>query len=341
MATTAPGAAVTRKNLLFLSAIVVVLVLVILAIESANDNTSAKQGQVLLPGFAGQANEAQRVSIMRPGADTLTIKKVADDWVLAERDNYAADVGKLRALIVALADATIVEEKTSNPELYAKLGVDDPEDGGSGSKVSVEGKEFSHTVILGQSAQGDHRYARVADEAASYLINKNPSIADAADWLLPDLLDLESARIRKVSITHEDGDEITVEKSSEDLTDFAVLGIPEGRELSYATVGNGIANALSDLEFEDVRRATESAPATSAVFKTWDGLEVTVETSTENDESWVAFSATGDAESSSDAADLAAEINDRLSGWQYRLPDYKKNLLGRRWEDILKSAGDD
>ena len=35
------------------------------------------------------------------------------------------------------------------------------------------------------------------------------------------------------------------------------------------------------------------------------------------------------------------DINDRLSGWQYRLPDFKKNLLTRRWDDILKAADDE
>jgi hypothetical protein len=42
-----------------------------------------------------------------------------------------------------------------------------------------------------------------------------------------------------------------------------------------------------------------------------------------------------------DPDESAAEINARLSGWQYRLPDHKKNLLVRRWEDILKSTDED
>jgi hypothetical protein len=35
----------------------------------------------------------------------------------------------------------------------------------------------------------------------------------------------------------------------------------------------------------------------------------------------------------------AAAINERVGGWQYRLQDYKKDLLTRGWDDILK-AGD-
>jgi hypothetical protein len=342
MEATTPGAVMTKKNIQVLVAIIVALVLTILVVENTDDSSSFSQGGLLLPGFAEQANKVRRVSIIQADTDTLTMHNDSGQWVLAARDNYAVDVSKLRALIIALADANIVEEKTSNPELYEKLGVDDPEDGGSGTKVAVEGEEFSYSVILGESAQGDYRYARLADEQTSQLIDKNPSIADSAgDWLLPDLVDLESNRIRKVVITHEDGDTIVVEKSSEDLTDFTVLDIPQGRELSYSTVGNGIAGALRDLKFDDVRKATESAPGTSVVFETWDGQQVTAVVSTEGDESWVAFSAVDEAETSSDSADTAAEINDRLSGWQYRLPEHKKNLLTRRWEDILKSANND
>jgi hypothetical protein len=36
-----------------------------------------------------------------------------------------------------------------------------------------------------------------------------------------------------------------------------------------------------------------------------------------------------------DAGD-AEEINARIAGWQFRIADYKANLLNRRWEDILK-----
>ena len=33
----------------------------------------------------------------------------------------------------------------------------------------------------------------------------------------------------------------------------------------------------------------------------------------------------------------AVEISSRVNGWQYKVADYKANLLTRRWEDILKA----
>jgi hypothetical protein len=44
-----------------------------------------------------------------------------------------------------------------------------------------------------------------------------------------------------------------------------------------------------------------------------------------------------DAESGVTAEEEANSINARHAGWQYRVPDYKANLLARRWADILKA----
>jgi hypothetical protein len=38
-----------------------------------------------------------------------------------------------------------------------------------------------------------------------------------------------------------------------------------------------------------------------------------------------------------DTVSLAAGINARHAGWQYRIPEYKANLIARRWADILKA----
>jgi hypothetical protein len=328
----------SRKHLRILAAVVVFLVLMIFVVERTDDLTPALQGQYLLPGLGDDVNKAQQIDILRPDADMLTVRRESNRWVVATRDDYPADIGKLRPFIIALTEAKIVEEKTSNPEFYEKLGVGDPDDGGNGTRVTVVGDDFAYSVILGEATQGKHRYARIPDGEASYLIDRKPQVPEeVGDWLTPDIVDVDSQRVQKVSIVHEDGETITIEKSSQDLTDFAVLDVPQGRELSYATVGNGIAGALSDLQLDDVRKATEGSALASTTFDTWDGLQVTARVVADGDESWVAFSAAAESE----PADQAAGINDRLSGWQYRLPDYKKNLLTRRWEDILKSEDAD
>ncbi len=326
----------TKKTIRVLAAIVVALVLLIAVVERTDDTRPATQDRALLPELTDHADSIQQVRIFTANADTLTLRQMSGTWVSSARDDYAVDIGKLRPLIMALAEARIVEEKTSSPERYEKLGVDDPEGGGKGTKIVIDGEDVSYAIILGESAQGNHRYARLADEQTSYLVDQNPSIpAAASDWLLTDILDIDPKQVRSVTITHDDGETIAIAKDTEDQTDFTVLDIPEGRELSYATVANGIAAALSALKFDDVRKAVDGPFETSVVFETWDGLQVTAQVRTDDEDTWVTFSAAGEPD------ETVTGIGEKLAAWQYQLPDYKKNLLTRRWDDILKSMDAD
>ncbi|MCG8370349.1 MAG: DUF4340 domain-containing protein [Proteobacteria bacterium] len=331
----------SRKTVQVLVGIVTALLLLLLAVDRNGDDDSENR-RVLLPGFKGLANEATRVTVSRAvGEEGVTLHREGRRWVVSARDGYPADVGKLGQLIDALAAARILEEKTSNPDNYSKLGVDDPGQGGKGDLVTIVGTDFSYSVILGNSAQRDFRYARTPEQAASYLIDRNPPVPDSAgEWLLQDLIDIPSDRIQRVTVAHADGETIVIEKTDPEQTDFAVIDVPSERELSYATVGNGMAGALAGLKLDDVRKRAGTPAASSAAFETWDGLKIAVDVTVEDEAAWLAFTAaTADGESA--AANEAAEIDERLSGWQYRVPDHRKNLLIRRWDDILKSADAD
>ncbi len=339
----------TGRNLKALVAIVIGLLLLLVVLDNNVDRDDA--GRALLPGFDAHANDVTSIRIAAASEqEPVTLSREAGRFVVTTRGGYPADIGKLRALVIALADARVVEDKTSNPAHYSKLGVDDPEDGGSGSKILLSGPDFSYSIILGNPAQGDYRYARVVNEPASVLIDQNPSLPTAAgDWLAPAILDIGPERVARVSISHADGESLVIEKSAQESTDFAVIDVPDGRELSYASVANGIGAALDGLELRDVRVRAQGTATTTAVFETRDGLMITAELVADGDDHWVGFraqpiadaapdeDAAGEASAEGDAMRVAEDINDRLVPWQYRIPDFKKNLLMRRWDDILKT----
>lgn len=347
----------TTKTVSVLIAVVAGLVLALLVLDRTERNELSLASRPLLEGFEARANDVDNLQITRAdgaeGAEGVTIRRNGDAWTVTSKDDYPADFGKLRQLIIALADARIVEEKTSNPEQYERLGVADPDAGGNGTKVLAGGQDFAFEVIVGNSAQGDFCYARVPNQATSYLIDKKPDIPQSSsDWLLPDILDVSAERIRSVSIAHADGEKIVIEKAAKDDADYSVVDVPQGRELSYASVGNGIAGALAKLELEDVRARRDGATETTVVYTTWDGLQITAAVSTDEDTDWVAFAVAAadpapEAEEASPdvtvagAQSEALALDTHLSPWQYRLPDYKKNLLQRRWDDILEAADSD
>lgn len=364
----------STKQVGILAAVAVALVLLMLALETQDTGTA--RSERLLPGLEAAANElrevritaAKRIVTLRrdgggkgDGDDDGNGNSDGDGWLVAERDGYPADLGRLRQLVRALAEARIVERKTADPANYDRLGVGDPAAGGDGSKVVLAGGGNEFAVILGDPegdpARADFRYARVAGEAQSALIDRNPELpAGPAGWLDDALADIPASRVRRVRVSHADGETIVIERegvekedAAEDGTgsevpgDFAVLDVPEGRELKYDTIANGIGAALAGLDAEDVRRApAEPGEAvTVTVFETVDGETVTVRVYEQAGSGDGTEGGTGDGDGTTAWIAIAAEpdvdgLNERAAGWQYRLPSFKLSPLTRRWEDLLK-----
>ena len=329
-----------NTTLRLLGFIVLFLLLAWFLIESGDDADLPDSGMLLLPGMESALNDIEEISVSRAGEETVVIERRDGAWGVSGRGGYPARLASIRDVLIAMAEATVVEPKTADPARHAVLGVDDPvNELSKGALVTASAGDQAFSVIFGNVAQGTFRYARIAGEDQSWLIDQNPEIpTSAGDWLDADVIDIPSTRIQSVTITHPDGETIAASKASEDDSDFSVAEIPEGRELSYSTVANGMAGALNDLDLDDVRTAIETeAEGVVAQFTTFDGLTITATTMSGDDENWLTLVA----ESSSEDGSEAEEINARTAGWQFRIADYKANLLTRRWEDILKPVDTD
>ncbi len=375
------------------------LLIVMIAVDLTDKSDTVSDGEYLIPGLKERINDISAVAVTSAGeTESVSITRDGDGWKVKEKDGYPADVGKLREVLLAIANARKLEQKTANPELYAQLGVAATEAGSGaesgaeseagadapgGSLIEISGEDLKYAVIIGNVAQAKNRYVRMADDQQSWLIDKNPELPpSAAGWLASDLLDIDAPRIRSVNIRHEDGETLRLEKASSADTSYTVLDIPEGRELSYATVANGIAGVLKGLTLDDVRRVNAGEFSATSVFTTFDGLEISVHRYQDGDTAWIALAAefvppdvppdepvaaseesaadqgasndtaveqstdesmgeSTDAESGETPEEEAANINARHAGWQYRVPDYKGNLLARRWNDILKAKDEE
>ncbi len=285
----------SSRSVKILAIVVIVLFGVLYALNTTDRGPQQPtENDLIVPGLRDRLNEVDSVSITSADAG-ITIAKDGDAWIVTEKDGYPAQVATLRQVLLAIAEARKIEAKTSNPELYDRLGVQHPvEDGGSGTLVSASGGDFAFALIVGDVAQGDFRYARHPDESGSWLIDKNPPVPEElTEWLLPEILDLDADRVQSVIIRHADGETIEIRKESADATAFNAEGIPPGRELSYPTIVNGIAGALANLTLDDVMQVPGAGitAVAATTFTTFDGLQIVVDIGSLDEQTWMSFEA--------------------------------------------------
>ncbi|KAA0206298.1 MAG: DUF4340 domain-containing protein, partial [Proteobacteria bacterium] len=248
------------RTLVILLATLAVLVALAIAV-SLSQQPGRATGALLYPGLTEQLNTVDSV-VLRTGGNKVvaTLERGKAGWTVRERDGYPADLGRLRKNLIALAEATITEEKTSNPEFYDRLRVDDIEkDSAAGLRMDLgsAGKPVASVIIGSTAVAGaDSAYARRAGEAQSWLVRGAFDLPrETAGWLDKTITNIPASRIAAVTITHPDGSRLKIDKHRAGEADFRVEGIPAGRELSFPGAGNSIGSALADLSLDGVEPA--------------------------------------------------------------------------------------
>jgi hypothetical protein len=162
------------RTLIALLASLAVLVALAIAV-SVSQNPAATSGGAFLPDLKGQLNDISRIVVRGGGNKAIaTLERRKDGWVVTERNAYPADVGRIRKNLIALADATLIEEKTSNPEMYSRLKVEDiTTDSAGGVGLEITAGEKTTSIIIGTTGVGggERAYARRAGEPASWLVS--------------------------------------------------------------------------------------------------------------------------------------------------------------------------
>ena len=317
----------TTRTVTVLAAALVVLGAVAM-LAQYDPQPPAPGGGLLLPGLAGDLDRISQVSVVGAGSDPVATLVRGDDgsWTVAEKDGYPADVEKVRQTLISLAEARIVEPKTANPDFYDRLGVEGVEDGAAGGlAVTLTGADTPVNVIVGDAEGASQAYIREADRAQSFLVDRNPDAgSETTDWLATEILAVPGSRMARVTVTHPDGETVSVSKADSEQSDFDVEEIPPGREVQYASVANVMGNVLSNLNLQDVEPGAETdEPVTVTEFVTFDGLAITAESVEREDEPWVAFRAEyrppaeepepeDDPVQEADAANAAGEVEDEV-----------------------------
>jgi hypothetical protein len=337
-----------RSRTLFLL-VAATLAAALLAWALQRETTQGVAG-LLVPGLGAQLNEVSVVVVEPAGAEPFRLERDADGWRVPAAAGYRADAAKIRRLVLGLAAARIVETKTSNPELHARLGVEEVEgQPGSGVLLRLEGIHEVPAILVGQREPrgGTGSYVRRLGEPAALLVDRElQPERTPVDWLEREILDVSPEEVESLAIIQPDGETLGIHR--DELGVFMIAALPEGRQMSGPAAAEAVARALSGLRLDEVRPVAgwqSSAAPTVSTFRLRDGVVIEARSWPDGDEPWVAFTARlepsgPEGEFAPEAAPRAEALNDRLSPWLYRLPAWKREQLTRRLEALLLPAGE-
>lgn len=332
-----------RNTLLTLAAVTTALLLIAILVSGPGQQTG-ESGALLLPDLKSSLNEIDQITIVgKEGRNIASLEKNDTQWTLAERGSYPVDLGKLRQILITLADAIIIEEKTANPEFYDRLGVEDvAQADASGHRIDLRGATVNASIIIGNSNSGTHTFVRRAGEPESWLVSGLIELADdPVTWLDRDLIDIPATNIASVTITQPDGGVLRVAQPSPEQSGFEVLDLPKDRKLSYEGIAGTIGGALSNLTLENVQSAagfqSNQLDPVVARFETFDGLIVEARSYQSDDSLQVLFSAfvSDSAPNTEATTELADTLTARLAPWVYTLPAHQADQLVSRMDNLL------
>lgn len=270
-----------QKTLIGLVAAAAIAIVAAIAINHANAPRSevGESSAYFAPELRDHVNDVSKVVLTGADNKTLaTLERGATGWTVAEKGGYAADTGKLREFLLKLADAKTVEQKTSNKDKYATLGVDDvAAKDAKGVQVELDGLAQPLKLIVGDAnPRGGGTFVRRVGDAQSWQASGVLAVEkNASDWLKKDLVDIAATRVAAVAITHADGKVVRVAKDAEGDANFKLADVPKGREAGAEFSLNGLASTLASLHFDDVVPAKDAAAADGALkahYATFDGL---------------------------------------------------------------------
>jgi len=296
-----------------------------LFLNAQRNRTADAHGGALLPLLAGELNTVTSLSVRRGSATpTVTVHNQGGRWSVAERGDYPADVSKLRKLLLALSDAKITEQKTSNPASFALIGVEDPAlPGATGAEISVAAQDGKHTVIIGKPV-GEGNFARRGGENTSYSVE--PAISFEAEpryWIDAKLIDIAAAGIQSIEVKPAGGAAYAIHRAAQT---FTLDGVPSGRKAADTALLAPSPTTYGGLTADDVAPAggIDFSRPTVATIALSDGNVITLTGAVVGDKHWIQLQTTKD-----------AALNAQAGGRAFDIAGYRYDAIFRPLDQLL------
>jgi hypothetical protein len=294
-----------------------------------NTGEPSAEGTAFLPQLASGLGTVSEIDLQKgTAAPGVTLHRAGDGWTVAQRADYPADASKVKKLLLSLADAKIVEEKTSNPANFPIIGVEDPaKPGAAGTQITLIAKDGKRSVIVGKPV-GEGNFARRGGEDKSFTVA--PGITADVEpraWIDGRILDVPAAQVQSIDAKPAASAGYTLHRLKAGEDGFAFDGAPPaGRKLLDPKGLAPSPTALSGLTADDLAAASDidfSKPS-QAVFTLADGNVITLTGTGAGDKRWVEVQTTKD-----------AALNTKTQNRAFEVASYRFDAIFRPLEQLL------
>lgn len=304
-----------------------------------------------VPDLASRA-DAVRTVLIRTAEAELRLERTDEGWVARSKTGYPADAERIRQLVLGVSQLERLERKTANPDRLDRLHLRDIDVPGSRavrvSLLTADGTTLAD-VLVGKThdfqQEGRSRYfVRNAGDSQSWLVEGwlPPVLEELSSWLERRLMPgVEESALASVTVTHGDGETVTVRREGSEEEDFRLSGLSGDESIDSQYKVNAVAETLRRLSLKDVRDANAAPGKTIATIEaaTFDGVRIVARIGAGDPDYPVRLEARYDGEKGTGGGEqLARALDDRWRGRSFVVSQYTLDDLLVRREDLVKET---
>lgn len=269
--------------------------IVLLLIYVLRSNPVIAEPKLLLPELASQADSISHIKIEMANATWILEKKADKKWFIENKAALEVKLSWLRALISGLAEMTVLEPKTQNPNAYSTIHVDVPtlpdSEGIQVQGFAKAGDEPLFNIVLGKrqarptNPEVELIFVRPVDDSQSYLVEGTlPESFDLSDILVSNVFGFQKEKIKHVSLKEIGGAFVLSRKNKKDS--FSLESNAAANKIKSSFLLDDVVAALNALKVEDILPKIETLDwqkALQVTINTFEGHEYNLSFLTEKD----------------------------------------------------------
>jgi hypothetical protein len=205
-----------------------------------------------------KAADIAAIRITEPKS-ALTVQRKDERWVIAERNDFPADLSKVREFVLKVIGLKVGQSEPLGEKDHARLNLDD-----SGTKVEFLGadgkplgalivgkKHFKREVENPDKTIPDGRFVVLPGEAGTAYLVADPltqATVKTAEWI--DRGSFQVEKVKALEVRYPDGGGYRIERAG-DNADWKLVGAKPGEKLDTPRA-NAASYSLQMLELADV-----------------------------------------------------------------------------------------